>query len=159
MRTTLPSRVAGLGAALAALGVLAACAEVQRTGVDVERALRGPVTTWTGGLHCTEGFGDARVDLTLAGDVGHVDAVLAYEVDEPLTRLPPGRMRMEGRVDGDGTLELHGTHWIDWPEGQRLFGLTGTLDPKRGTLSGTVPECGAGSTLYLERVTGSPPNL
>ena len=152
-------RAAGMTAAFAALGVLAACATVRRAEIDVADALRGPVTTWTGGLHCTEGFGNARVNLTLGGGAGRVDAVLAYEVDEPFTRLPPGRLRMVGNLASDGTLELHGTRWIDWPDGQHLFGLTGTLDRKRGTLAGTVPECGAGSTLYLERVTEAPPNL
>jgi len=140
------------GTALAAFSLLAACAAARRPGPEVADVLRGPVTTWTGGFHCALGFGDARGTLTLGGELGRVQAVFAYEVTEPFTQLPPGRLRMAGSVGSDGSMELHGTRWIDWPAGQNLFGLTGTIDPKRGTINGTVPECGEGSTLYLERV-------
>jgi len=155
MRPTDSSRVAGLGAAVAAAGIFAAFLAACTPGTLMPRAddvLQGPLTTWTGGLHCALGFGDARGTLTLRGEVGTVEAIFAYEVTEPFTRIPPGRMRMRGSVGADGSLALRGTRWIDWPAGQNLFDLTGTLDAKRGAITGTVPQCGEGSTLYLERV-------
>lgn len=157
MRAQRPLPAARLGAALAVLGLLAACAapggEPLPPGREGE-VLHGPLTTWSGGFHCALGFGDARGTLTMRGEPGDVEAILAYEVTEPFTQIPPGRLRMTGRVGADGSMALRGTRWIDWPEGQALFDLTGTLDAKRGTISGTVPQCGDGSTLYLERVAG-----
>jgi hypothetical protein len=153
MAFTAPSRAARLGAALAALGLLASCAPGGRLPVrDEGDILRGPLTTWTGGLHCALGFGDASGTLTLRGELGNVEAIFAYRVTEPFTQIPPGRLRMTGRVGSDGSLELRGTRWIDWPAGQGLFDLTGTLDARRGTISGTVPQCGEGSPFFLERL-------
>lgn len=154
MRPTFPLRAAGAGGALAALGLLAACASLQAYERHTEGEVRGPVSTWTGGLHCADGFGDARATLTLGGERGRVDAVLAFEATDASGAAPPGRLHLVGDLAPDGSLVLRGTHWLDRPAGQDLFDLRATVDDAGRAVTGTVPQCGADSSLYLERVAG-----
>jgi hypothetical protein len=147
-------RPAGVGAALAALGLLAACASLRTYERIAATEVRAPASTWSGGLHCADGFGDARATLTLGGERGHVDAVLAYEVTGGSGAGPPGRLHLEGDLRPDGSLELRGTRWIDRPAGQETFDLRGAVDNAGRAITGTIPQCGADSSLYLERVAG-----
>jgi hypothetical protein len=109
--------------------------------------------TWQGGYHCALGYGDARLTLDLEGRAsGRLEGVFAYRVVEPLTQIPPGSFRVAGAYGSDGQVRLAGIRWIDWPEGEKMVGLDGAADRARGTLSGTVPECGEGSSFYLEKL-------
>jgi hypothetical protein len=155
MRPTFPMRAAGTGAALAALGLLAACASLQSYERHTETEVREPASTWTGGLHCADGFGDARARLTLGGERGRVDAVLAYDVTDASGAGPWARLHLEGQLLPDGTLELRGTHWIDRPAGQDLFDVNAAVDDAGRAITGTVPQCGRDSSLYLEREAGT----
>jgi len=150
-------RRARVGACLVLAGLLAACA-AGRPGIALVRGGGGDAAwltgTWQGGYHCALGYGDARMTLTLEGHTnGRMDGELAFQVVEPLTKIPPGRFRVAGALDPGGAFHLQGTRWIDWPEGLSLFGLEGHADPQRGGISGTVPACGAGSTFYIEKIT------
>jgi len=154
MPPTLPMRATLAGAALAALGLLAACAPLQSYERHAATEVRSPASTWTGGLHCADGFGDARATLTLGGVRGRVDAVLAYDVTDAATAGTQARLHLEGNLAPDGTLELRGTHWIDRPAGQDLFDIQGAVQGAGRAITGTVPQCGADSSVYLERVAG-----
>jgi hypothetical protein len=139
----------------ACTGLLAACATAgggpRPPGASGDaRWLTG---TWQGGYHCATGFGDARLTLTLEGRAsGRLEGVFAFQVAEPFTQIPPGSFRVAGAHGAEGRVRLAGTRWIDWPAGQKMVGLDGAADRARGSLSGTVPGCGEGSSFYLEKL-------